>query len=108
MLDDRGLRAADMRSRVAQLESDLAAARANLARVERACDHQWGPVVDASIRHGAYTDPGDPPGVGGVDHRGPCYVPERIERRWSRTCTVCGKVEFTTRTSQHITESPDF
>lgn len=108
MLDDRSLRASDLRRRVADLESDLAAAKANLARVEQVCSHQWGPVVDASIHHDGYTDPGDPPGTMGINWRGPCYVPGRVEQRWSRTCTVCGKVEFTTRTNKLVIESPEF
>jgi hypothetical protein len=65
--------------------------RKELRAAEKACCHVWGPVVDDSIRTPSYTIPADEYGVGGIDHRGPTYVPASVTKRWKRTCTVCGK-----------------
>lgn len=82
---------------VDELRQSLAAKTAKLERVRYDCSHQWAPTKYVPIHHEAYTIPGDPPGVGGVDHQFPCYVPSRTEDKWSRTCTVCGMEQETQR-----------
>lgn len=44
----------------------------------------------------------------GVDWRGPTYVEPKTEKRWKRTCRICGEVEYTTKTTTQVTERPSF
>lgn len=84
---------------------ELADAESRLEQAERACNHQWGPSIDASIYHPSYTMPGDNPGTMGVDWRGPVHVPGRTEKRWKRVCATCGKEEMTTRQEEKTVTS---
>ncbi len=74
----------------------LADARAALIIAETACSHQWGKTVWCGEHKEGYTIPGDAPGTMGVDWRGPIYVSPKTIDKWQRTCTLCGKEEFTT------------
>lgn len=97
-----------VRGRVERARHELKCAEGALQRLEETCVHQWGPVEAAHVYHEARTIPGDPPGTMGVDWRGPCYVPASTDMRWKRTCRECGKVEYTSQTTQHVTETPRF
>lgn len=68
-----------------------------LAAAERDCRHEWSRPVYDPIYTPGYTIPGDPPGVGGSDHRCDCHVPSKTTEQWKRTCLKCGKVETTNR-----------
>lgn len=98
----------ELRDKVIDLKKSLAAAENTLQVAEGKCPHQWTAIQPDHIYHESYTIPGDPPGVGGVDHQFPCHVPASTEKRWKRTCTVCGRVEHTNRTAQKITEHLTF
>lgn len=75
---------------------------------ENQCPHQFGEPTADNIYHEAYTIPGDKPGTMGVDFRGPTHVPSKIDKRWKRICTLCDKVEHTTRTEATTTHKPIF
>lgn len=89
------------RQNVSDLKTRLKEAEATLKRIEDDCPHNreqgWGPVVSDPIYEKAYRIPGDPPGVGGVDHQFPLDVPAKTTPRWTQTCTLCGKVRTTTQ-----------
>lgn len=96
------------RNRIANLERELASSKATLSRLEFACSHAFGsPVSDPIIRRG-YTEPGDAPGTMGIDWRPSFYVPEQRTPRWTRTCSLCGKVEETRETTKTVSETPRF
>ena len=104
-----------IRNELRRLEHEAEAAklaverkRKELQAAEKACSHVWGPVVDDSIRTPSYTIPADEYGVGGIDHRGPTYVPASVTKRWKRTCTVCGKTEHTEQVSERTVSTPAF
>ncbi|GEM_PF-1658828 len=90
----------------AQRESDLAAAE--LASIQAACRHNWGPVKYDPIIQKAYTIPGDPPGTMGVDWQPAVYVPRKETPRWTRTCLDCDLTEETKRVSKKTTDTPIF
>lgn len=79
-----------------------------LIDVVRGCAHTWSQVEPDHIYHKGYMIPGDPPGVGGSDHRFDCYVEPKTDYRWKRTCIRCGEVSHTTKTTKHVTETPSF
>ena len=95
-----------LRSRIRTLEHDLQHARNELDALERNCDHAWGDTKPDHVEHKGYTVPAD--GVGTSDYRPSCYVEPTTDYRWKRTCTECDKVEHTTKTKQHITQTPEF
>jgi hypothetical protein len=98
--------AQQLRERVEKMTDELKVSQHALETLVANCPHLYTPAVyDPIVREG-YTDPGDPPGTMGVDRRLPCYIPEETIRRWKRECTLCGNVEYTTRTTQNITEQP--
>lgn len=97
-----------IRSDVAHAESQLRNARSALANLEARCSHVWGRVVSDPIIRKGYTEPGDVPGTMGIDFRPSFYVPEQVTPRWTRTCTVCGKVEETTATDKQVSLTPKF
>lgn len=90
----------DMLNEIDRKRQELRDAEARLDVADRQCGHEWGPTINASIYHEAYTCPGDPPGTMGVDWRGPVHVPSRTEQRWKRVCKKCGKEEFTSRANE--------
>lgn len=94
-----------LRSRIKSLEDDLQHARNELAALERNCDHPWEDTETAHVDHKGYTIPAD---GAGSDFRPACHVPPRQECRWKRTCPECGKVEYTTVTKKHVTQTPEF
>ena len=106
--DPNEMDAYELRAYIDVQASQLTAAQRRLTALERQCQHDWSPAVDASIYHKAYRIEGDKPGTMGVDWRGPMDVPASTERRWSRRCRKCGKVEFTTSTNKTTTETPRF
>jgi len=96
------------RQEIRDLEEKLAEKRRALQTSEQNCPHEWSePKYDPIIRE-AMTIPGDPPGTGGIDHRGPYHIPSSRVERWTRTCQRCGKVESTTTVDQRITKTPKF
>lgn len=97
-----------IRTAITLLTRELDAKRAELARIEHTCRHDWGAVEPDHVYHEAYTIPGDEPGTMGVDWRGPMDVPAKTTYRWKHTCRVCGKVEHTTRTTENVTHTPAF
>jgi hypothetical protein len=97
-----------IREEIKRTEKKLSDKQRVLAEIERGCHHDWGNVVPDHIYHEAYTCPGDPPGTMGVDWRGPVHVPSRTEHRWKRTCRLCGKVEYTSRTKDKVEKIPVF
>lgn len=97
-----------LREEVRRAEKKLQDKQRALAEIERGCRHDWSDVIPAHIHHEGYTCPGDPPGTMGVDWRGPVHVPASTEYRWKRTCKLCGKVEYTSRTEDHVTKVPKF
>lgn len=99
---------AELRSKVAETKRIAENAELNLELAERSCQHKWGDPERADIYEAGYEIPGDPPGTMGVDWRGPTYVPTKTTKRWKRTCTTCGKVEFTTNTTVAEVHSPKF
>lgn len=100
--------AARKRGRAAELSLQAHAAREAVAEMERKCAHDFGPTEYDPVHHEGYHDPGDPPGTMGVDRRLPFDVPPRTDKRWRRECRICGKIEYTTKTDKHVTETPRF
>lgn len=99
---------AKLREEAQKAQSECDRTKGKLLEIIRNCCHNWSEPVSAHQYHAAYTIPGDPPGVGGSDHQFECYVPSKIVRRWKRTCTVCGKVEYTFKIRQEVIEYPQF
>jgi hypothetical protein len=96
-----------LRASIEKLSKQLQSDKAQLDRIVSACRHEWGDTVyDPEVTPG-YHIPGDPPGVGGVDHQFPMDVPEKITKRWRRTCRNCGHPVWTTHT-RSIGEGPAF
>ncbi len=96
------------RERVEGMRNALKFEEARLAEAVRNCPHKWSnPEYDPIYRE-SYTIPGDPPGVGGSDHRSDCHVPAETINRWKRTCKICGEVQETTSVRETVTEHPDF
>jgi len=117
-------KAQDIRSKAKEAKWRLEGAQAELARMERDCEHNRNPSLftqpkyDPIIHPGGYS-PGDPPGTMGIDRQlpcswPPCSWPETREDRWTsvqiatRECTRCGKVETTTQTKEHVSKTPVF
>jgi len=100
--------AQELRRRVAHLRGELRTAERDLDNFVRNCDHQWGETKYTPDIRKAYTTQGDPPGTMGIDWQGPCHVPREVTKKWTRTCELCGHVDTTTRTTEHVTETPRF
>ncbi len=100
----------ELRQQIEEADRKLRDLRENLTRREDTCFHSWSTPVADHIYHDAYTIPGDEPGTMGSDWRGPCYVEARTEKRWKRTCRVCGKVQTTgaVTTVTKVEETPRF
>lgn len=99
----------EIRRLIRTKELELSQLRTNLDYEVKRCPHQWTTVQDNLVTP-AYTIPGDPPVQWGIDWRGPCYVPEKVTKRWRRTCKLCEQVEFTTNSTQKVetTHQPCF
>lgn len=97
-----------LRREIADADRRAQELKNRLAATERDCAHNWSKPVYNPIVQEAYTDPGDPPGTMGIDWRGPCYVPRKETKRWTRTCSKCGKVEHTQSVNTQTTEIPRF
>jgi len=91
-----------------RLQEEMKEAEQALNYTVSRCNHRWGDTFPDHIYHEGYTIPGDAPGTMGVDWRGPCYVNSSTEYRWKRQCTICGKVETTTRTTDRVEKIPTF
>lgn len=90
----------ELRATVRAAEAHLETSRQRLADYERSCPHRWTEPVYDPIRIPGGHDPGDPPGTMGVDRRLPCSWGPTEKPRWRRTCTECGKVEYTERSKE--------
>lgn len=97
----------DLRKEIEDLDKILSEKKDLRSQIERTCPHKWSEVKRNGIHRPSYTIPGDPPGTMGVDHRGPLFVPETTIYRWERTCLLCGKIEFTSKSKQEIKEVKD-
>lgn len=93
---------------IIRYRAEMEVAEEELRQLEANCDHDWGPTAPNHIHHPAYTIPGDKPGTMGVDFRGPCHVSAKTEKRWTRVCSKCEKIEHTSNTTQRTTEEPKF
>lgn len=72
------------------------------------CSHDWK-VERKRKESGGYMDPGDPPGMYGIDRRLGGYVPYEVTEFWIRTCSKCGKEERTEKTKDVVVaKEPDF
>lgn len=98
----------DLRNEILDLEDDLKYKKQLLAQKEKDCNHKWSNVKEISEYKPSRIIPGDPPGVGGVDHRFETYVEAKTEKRWERSCVKCGKVESTTDVQGVTVYSPRF
>lgn len=96
------------RNNIAELERQLDAQRYQLAMLINNCSHKWSTPISDDLYQPGYTIPGDPPGVGGVDHQCSCYVEPRTTKRWKRTCSVCGETQWTTMAQKEVIEHPKF
>jgi len=96
------------RARLERAEMELRNAQNAVSSMEARCPHEWGDAVYDPVHHKGYRVEGDPPGTMGVDRMLPFHVPPRTDRRWRRECRVCGKVEYTARTDEHVSETPRF
>jgi hypothetical protein len=102
---------AKMRMAVEAAKRNQTEAERRLSEVVRNCKHTWGKTVADHIYHEGYMIHGDRPGdagYGGVDRQFDCYVPSKTDHRWKRTCQTCGEVQYTTKTTQEVTEHPTF
>lgn len=98
-----------LRADAAEAELKARSAKSAMDLAIRQCRHNYGdPKYDPKIIPGGH-DPGDPPGVGGSDHRFPHSWPETQVPRWSRTCLTCGHVDYTSQTHEEpSTKKPKF
>lgn len=97
--------AAQLRSQVRELETNLSAAQKKLNDYVAACPHKFAETYDP-IRTPRYIIPGDPPGTMGVDWRGPVPVPAEKRDRWKRECLECGLVEYTELVEEKVNKKP--
>lgn len=88
-------------------EAELKRLKAQQARVVKECNHDWTEEYTPEYKE-AYTIPGDKPGTMGVDFRGPCHVPAKTIKKWTRTCKKCGCKQVTSRstTETQTTQKP--
>jgi len=92
--------------RVSKKAYDLAKRELRAAR--SSCQHEWIEAKYNPVVREEYTIPGDALGTMGEDHRGTWHVHRSEKPRWSRTCAICGKVEYTERSDEQITRTPRF
>lgn len=77
----------------------LREAQQQLETIENQCGHNWK-ITYTPDYQAAYTIQGDPPGTMGVDWRGPVSVPSKTTPKWTRTCSICQRIETTTQTKK--------
>jgi len=102
------MKVSNLQNRIETLGCELQHLKLQLVEAIRDCPHKWTAPIAVHIYHKGYTIPGDPPGTMGVDWRGSCYVEPKTEKRWKRTCTVCGHIEYTFNVEQRVEEVPKF
>lgn len=96
------------RENLAHAEEQVRLLKKELGYIVQTCRHQWSEPVADHIYEKGYEIQGDPPGTMGVDWRGPTWVGAKTTNRWKRTCNVCGEVQYTNATDQHVTHTPRF
>jgi len=96
----------ELEKRIEKAEREIRVCKEELYRIDRGCPHSWSGPFEAHIHHNSYVIPGDDPGAMGVDRRESCYVPAKIDKRWKRVCTVCGKIECTSKMTEKIESVP--
>ncbi|MBI2120553.1 MAG: hypothetical protein HYT94_02940 [Parcubacteria group bacterium] len=104
-------KAQEIRNQIASLTRQLESAKQSLCAVERQCNqgkHDFGDPVYTPKHEPGYMIEGDPPGVGGVDHRDSFYVSAKDTPAWTRVCKLCGKTETTTQTTETKVHTPRF
>lgn len=94
----RNAEAQRLRTSIEQLAAQLEGSKAALQRIVGSCQHEWGETVYDPEHIPGYHIPGDPPGFGGVDHQFAMDVPAKTNKRWRRTCKICGHSEVTSST----------
>jgi hypothetical protein len=93
--------------KIKDLEQKLERANAKLKRIQTACEHDWSEPVYDPIIHKAY----DVPTVKqGSDFWPGGHVPEQRVPRWHRRCHICGLVQVTDKSEEHVkkTVTPKF
>jgi hypothetical protein len=74
-----------LRQQLADLKRQVESCESAIAAIEGSCEpHRWTETEYEPIFHRDYEIPGDPP----------LKVLARTEKRWKRTCTVCGKEQI--------------
>lgn len=86
-----------LNSEAAARENEAKQMREEVAQLIKSCKHLWDNKEGAyvPIYEKGYMIPGDPPGVGGSDHRSDFYVESKTTPQWQRTCQFCGHVQKT-------------
>lgn len=104
-------KASELREKIAVLRGQLSCAERDLTYVEQNCNngkHDWGEPKYTPKYEAGYVIHGDPPGVGGIDHRSDFYVPAKNTPAWTRVCQLCGKTETTTHATETKVHTPRF
>ena len=94
------------RDEVEEAEKNLLYAKRVLADLISNCKHEWSAVEEVHIYEKDYTIPAA--GLGGIDWRPSCYVPERTTREWKRTCMKCGEIQRTSMAEETTILNPKF
>jgi len=84
-----------LRKRREALEEDLNSINYDIATIERACSpHDWDPPQKELCK--GFVEIDDSIGVGGIgDFGGKTKTQYTTKVRWSRSCRICGKIEYT-------------
>lgn len=104
-MNDQFKKLADRRG---TLQFQFQQADALLKQERAACSHIWGETKYTPDITPGYHFAGDPEGTMGVDRQLPMDMPRQETPKWTRTCTICGLIETTTRTTVEKRERPRF
>ena len=92
--------AAQLKREIEESRRSLAQQTAQLEALQRACQHQFGPVEYVPLVTEGYRTQGDPEGTMGVDRQLPTWIPGSTTKKWQRTCPLCELTQTTTRTKK--------
>lgn len=89
----------DLLSQAVECEQKAKKLREQAHQTASKCHHDWDKPdgIYTPIYEKGYMIPGDPPGVGGSDHRFDFYVEAKTTPEWTRTCQKCGHIQTTQR-----------
>lgn len=97
-----------LRKEIPQLEAQLKLAKESLQRNESQCRHVWSEPARTSVSQVEERIDWNRPIHQGSDFwYGSTYAQVSVPA-WTRTCSVCGKVEQTTNTKDQVTKVPSF